>query len=544
MKMSRKFNANEDLILILKWASPILAIIVAVIATWIAVFYASQPLLELHGFRQTHTAITSYWMIQDGWRLAYETPVAGYPWSIPMEFPIYQTIVALIAWLGNFQLDSTGRLISFCFLLACAWPAFMIVRRLNLPTQVAWVFCALLWSSPIYLFWGRTFMIETAALFFTVAAIPYAIDLCSPSPSWRSVFLFMLFATLGMLQKVTTTAPLLIVVAFIILATHLRSSGLRIPPWRQIVYVILALSVPIIITMLWTNYADALKMQNQLGAELTSKNLLGWNFGTIEERFNINILKTIFWDRMLVENAAGVFGIAIILGALFWGESRVRPILLSSIILFMLPILLFTHLHWIHTYYQASAAFFLIGALAVATVFLLPEGIGRYIVVPIITIIFVASNYYFFLAGYANYLKMRLDPSQTTILKVGELIRQNTPEDSGIVVFGLDWSSEIAYYAQRKSFTVPGWSNKYETVWKEPTSFLGGKELGAIVFCTYYDKPTFRDIVERPDIKRQPRLINVAPCYIWFPSTESNILPSSSFPIISLRIVDKRPTKS
>jgi len=301
----------------------------------------------------------------------------------------------------------------------------------------------------------------------------------------------------------------------------------------------MALVVPIIITMLWTNYADALKEQNPLGAELTSKMLMGWYFGTIEQRFDINILKTIFWDRMLVENAAGVFGIAIIGGALFWGESRVRPILLTSIILFMLPILIFMNQHWVHIYYQASSAFFLIGALAVATVFLLPEGIGRYTVVPIITIIFVASNFYFFWAGYANNLKMRLDPSQTRVLKIGELIRKYTPEDSGIVVFGDDWSSEIAYYAQRKSFTVPGWAKVYDTVWKDPASFLGGKELGAIVFCTYRNKPTFKDIAERPDIKRQPKLINVAPCYIWLPNAESYVLPSSNHPIISLRIFDK-----
>ena len=169
--MPKSVKYHESLIILLEWAPAILALVVAAIAAWFAVFYAGQPLLEMHGFRQTQTALTSYWMIEDGWRLAYETPVAGYPWSIPMEFPIYQSIVALTTWLGSFNLDSTGRLVSFCFLLACAWPAFMIVRRLNLPSQVAWVFCALLWSSPIYLFWGRTFMIETAALFFTFSAI-------------------------------------------------------------------------------------------------------------------------------------------------------------------------------------------------------------------------------------------------------------------------------------------------------------------------------------------------------------------------------------
>jgi hypothetical protein len=41
--------------------------------------------------------------------LAYETPVWGYPWSIPMEFPIYQWIVALFGLIG-IPIETAGRL--------------------------------------------------------------------------------------------------------------------------------------------------------------------------------------------------------------------------------------------------------------------------------------------------------------------------------------------------------------------------------------------------------------------------------------------------
>ena len=105
------------------WGS-ILAIIAAIVATYVAVFYVKQPLLELEPFRQNWTALTTYWMIQEGWRLDYQTPILGYPWAIPLEFPIYESIVALVAWMGGFPLDPVGRIVSFCFLLACAWPAF------------------------------------------------------------------------------------------------------------------------------------------------------------------------------------------------------------------------------------------------------------------------------------------------------------------------------------------------------------------------------------------------------------------------------------
>jgi hypothetical protein len=41
------------------WA-PMLAFIVALIATYVALFQADQPLLEYEAFRQTQTALASY----------------------------------------------------------------------------------------------------------------------------------------------------------------------------------------------------------------------------------------------------------------------------------------------------------------------------------------------------------------------------------------------------------------------------------------------------------------------------------------------------
>ena len=102
-------NLNSNIFEWLKrnWAL-ILAIVVGILASSVAIQYAMQPLLEQHGFRQTQTALTSYWMMEDGWRLAYETPVGGYPWTIPFEFPIYQAIVALLSSIFNSPLEHHG----------------------------------------------------------------------------------------------------------------------------------------------------------------------------------------------------------------------------------------------------------------------------------------------------------------------------------------------------------------------------------------------------------------------------------------------------
>jgi hypothetical protein len=500
--------------------SAIIAIAMALIASWIAVKYAEQPLLEAHAFRQTQTALTSYWMIREGWQLAYQTPVAGYPWSIPFEFPLFQSLVALIAWLGNFQLDPIGRLVSFSFLIACAWPAFKITQRLNLPSETAWVFCALLWSSPIYLFWGRTFMIETAATFFAFAAIPYAIDICNPFPRWRSALLCTFWGTLGMLQKITTAAPVIMVMAIICLIFHIKTFGLKAPSWRKIACVTLAFITPVVIGFLWTNYTDLIKEKNLLGMSLTSTALTEWNFGSVQQRLDLNVLKEIFWRRALANNAAGIFGIPLLAVSLLREKGRVKMIIIACICLFVLPIFIFTNLHFIHDYYQVSCTIFLIGSLAVATAPLSHRLIGGYAITPAITLILVISNLFSFSTGYANNILMSINLSKSETLAVSDVIRRYTPENSGIVVFDKDWSSEVAYYSDRKSFTVPDWFKEYDSVFNDPAAYLGGEELGAVVYCMSGNRNSLQQFLDSPDVRLQPSFFKVDNCYIWMPKYE------------------------
>ena len=43
----------------------------------------SNPLTDLHQFRQTQTAISTYYFLQTELKPNYEVPVLGPPWSIP-----------------------------------------------------------------------------------------------------------------------------------------------------------------------------------------------------------------------------------------------------------------------------------------------------------------------------------------------------------------------------------------------------------------------------------------------------------------------------
>lgn len=368
-------------------------------------------------------------------------------------------------------------------------------------------------------------MIETAAVFFTLAAIPYSLDLRDSKPCWSSAVCFAIFATLGLLQKVTTAAPVIVILGIVLAVSHYEKSGLRMPKMRKIACTGIAFAVPILIAVCWTKYTDLVKSENVFGLTLTSSALKKWNFGTLAQRFDLSLLK-LLWHRTFINNAASFLGIMIIIDALIIGTPTVKRMLMVCLALFTLPILVFMNLHWVHDYYQVSCVVYLIGALAIA----LPTWarIGKYMIVPILTLLLAISNYYHFKIDYSSMVFLRPDVSSSSVLAVSDVIRRYTPVNSGIVIFGYDWSSEIVYYSERKGFTCPAWFNKYDLIWATPASFLGDKELGAIVFCNSDKRISLEMIMQRPDVKLNPRLFKVIDFYVWLPNAKSIVLPLSN----------------
>jgi hypothetical protein len=481
--------------------------------------YIQQPLVDVHPFRQTQTALTAYWMREEGWSLSYETPVVGFPWSIPFEFPIYQALVAALSGFFSLDLVATGRFVSFLFLVACAWPAFSVSRRLKLPESVPWVFCALLWTSPLYVYWGRTFMIETAALFFSFAAIPYAIDLVNRVGGWRSAALFVVFASAGVLQKSTTAGPILLFLLFAAVFFHIRQFGMGFSMLRRLVRPIAIIIIPLIIGLVWAHYTDIVKIKNPVGNRLTSKALMSWNFGTLAQRLNPETWKVVVWKRSLKPNAGGILGVFLLLLPWVSGQDQRRFawLVLATIVLFLLPLMIFTNLHYIHEYYQAGCVLFLIFALSVSIGGWLKAATGIMVVVPFVTLVFMFLNIMAFHSGYGIVAARSLakqDPLSVKRYKIGLYLRDHTSPDEGLVIFGGDWSSEISFHSQRKSMTVPHWFKDYHQVWENPQKYLDGLALGAIVVCPSNAGPTDAEIDERLSKENNWRLEKVDDCKI------------------------------
>jgi hypothetical protein len=507
-----------------------LALFCFAVAAYIALRYAHQLPLDMYSFRQTQTALTSYWLVQNGFGLAYETPVAGPPWSIPFEFPIYQYLVALASQFLGIALDVSGRVVSFIFLALCLVPAWSITKKLHFPSAVFYIFTALLFSSPLYLYWGRTFMIETAAVFFSVAAINYFLDILHENATLLSKLLYVLCMVCAILQKATTGLPILFLFCVIYVFQHLQNkkSIFSFIRSKQCIAGVIYFAVPLAIGIVWTLYTDHIKELNTLGAGLTSHALSKWNWGTLHQRLSADLYVEVIWKRIFQQNLASVLGVLIFLYPVFAKiKIRIKRVIFICCMMGLLPLFLFPNLHIIHSYYQAANVIFFIYAIAVLLGCMAEEGIATPKVVDkspsplwiiLITLLMVVSNYfYFFKKGSFDATKMEYTQANSHDYAVAAVIKKELPQEKYVVIFGNDWSSSIAYLSQRKSFTVPAFFKYYKEIVLHPEQFFEKDTLGAVVLCPPLESPTHEDLVHWSGA-RNWQIREVYGCYIALPA--------------------------
>lgn len=455
-----------------------------------------QPLLERFGFRQTQTALSSYYMVKSGFRFDYWTPVLGQGWSIPFEFPIYQAIVAFIVKSTGMPLAATGRVVSWLFMLACCWPLYLTLRQFSVNMATRFFCLALFVGAPEYVFWSSTFMIETAALFFALFFAYYAARILIKEANFLDFVLGAFFLAAAILQKSTTALPIALLFCVLVSIIYFRPTKLK-QNWRLLASSAVMILVAIGIGLEWTHYTDLIKAQNPIAKKLTSSSLSIWNFGSLDQRLSSQLWLDVLYDRVFRSNLFGGMGLAILgVGVVVAPDSRSRIAIIVALLAGLLPFLIFVNLHIIHDYYQVSATvFLLVGVgLAAAAIFeqLLPD---RPLLQSAAMILMVVANFVSFEIHDAGYRRLVLTASNNNFLKISDFIRSHTAEDDTIVWYGLDWSSAAAFYSERKSLTIPPWHDyeidaDFETDAIVNTSKYLDQAPAAIVVCESPNKAT------------------------------------------------------
>jgi hypothetical protein len=259
--------------------------LVLLFALWAMTRQWDKPLLDLHAFRQTQTAISTYYMAKDaGMFFNYITPVLGKPWSIPMELPIYQWIVARWHNLSGMGLDQSGKAVSIALWFACIWPIWRLLGSLDQTIIQRCIALTIIYSSPLYLYWGRAFMIESTGLFLSLGMVA-CIYTGYTRQSWKWLLGGLAFGIGAALCKVTTWAVSVGVAELVVLFAKGALPTRKDIRWIGITSAILAFQL--IPAKLWLAYGDTVKSQNPFAREIILSTLpdqKNWNYGTWKQK--------------------------------------------------------------------------------------------------------------------------------------------------------------------------------------------------------------------------------------------------------------------
>lgn len=428
----------------------------------------NNSLLDDNGFRQTQTAISTYYMVGRPPTLAYETPVLGPPWSLPFEFPLYQWLVAGLVTLLGTPLEQTGRFVSVAFFLLSLLPANALLRRLRLAREHRVMVLSLALVSPFYLFWSRTFLMESTALCFGLSYLAFAVAY-RECPGLKPALGVLVIGTLAALIKITTFATCFLGVVLILTHTAFhRKVGRRL--WVQG----LLHAVPVVLALVWTRYADGVKAQNQFGQFLTAHALHAWNFGTLEQRLNPENWAAIGRRLGLMVGHLGMVGVS--LAGLFLAGRRWLEAGLCVLLAFSGP-LIFLNLHVVHEYYPYANGIYLIAAVGIALAALMERGgVYRRGAAYLLVVLLAVSA-----LRYLQYFYPKQSLNRLQEVDVARTVRRVTRPTEVLLIVGCDWSPEIPYYSGRRALMIPDW--KTVSFRSLPTYLqrLEGTPVGALV---------------------------------------------------------------
>lgn len=445
--------------------------LVVLVALWLLTRSWSASLLDRYEFRQLQTALSTWWIAHEGWQLDYLTPLFGPPWSVPMEFPIYQVIVATLHNLTGLPLEQAGRLTGIVMLLGCLPAVYDLLALAGLRPTRRLIVLAVVITAPVYLFYARTFMIETTALCFAVwflALLRRSLE----NPRWAWTALTVLAATLAGLTKITTFLVFGVPALILVLAAWRKPAVSRS-------HTLLASLLPAIVSLgiawWWIQHGDAVKDSNPFTGFLAARELRAWNFGTLGLRFDWS-----FWLKMqevVVGYNLAEGAIAVTLLCVPFAPVRSRWIAAVAVLGFFSGPLVFANLYHIHDYYYVANSLLLLGAagLMLASAWddpRLPRGANWLALGLVLT-----CQFYAFYRGYASHHRNGASAPPA----LAAVIREAVPADGVVLIYGADWNPLLPYYFERRALMVPGERENETDVLEQVLARLPPHRIAAMV---------------------------------------------------------------
>lgn len=406
--------------------------------------------LSGHEFRQTQTALSVQAMLEDGFRIDYSTPVLGKPWAIPMEFPLYQGIVAEICKISGLPIAQVGRGVSMFFFWLTLPALVLILREAKFSLQGSYLALIPVILAPVYMVYSRAVLIESMALagsaWFLVGVLHYR-----RSSRWSALLLALIAGTVAVLVKPTTWSVFCMPWAVLFIRDGWKAWRSRRWPDGLIEQGLL-IGVPLLfIAFGWVWIADQIKALNSNANFLLSSSLNEFNYGTWEQRFSSEN-----WQSMIEHCRTNIGPIWIILlGMVTMLIHRAsRYVGLLGVIAFVTVPLIFFGLYLLHDYYFYANASMLTLAMGGGLAALWDRSRGSGWAKPASLLLLGVIVW-----GQQQSHQSKLLPEQLTVTN-GEssevLIAKNlTGPDEVVVMHSAGWSSSNAYYSDRRFLTIP-----------------------------------------------------------------------------------------
>jgi hypothetical protein len=465
-------------------AAWVLCALAAAFGAWALHIGWHHSILDLHPWRQTHTAISAYEMTRGGAFWRYLTPILGPPWPSPIEMPLYQWIVATLARSASLDLHATGRAVSVAFFAATLVSSWFALDLLDVRPRHRPIFVALALTSPLYLFWSRTFMIESAALFFAVTyllAVHRATkDQATPGHTALWLIAALAAGVPGAMVKVTTFVPWWTGAAILVVTRGWR----RTWPRPMVAGVATALIVPVLAAVAWLAFSGAVKAENPLSARLAWSTVAWQHFGPLAMRFSPRSWYMVPGSTILGRTRHTVIGSFVVFAAawlaIIWLRRRLAPALVC-IALYVLPIAIFMHLYTAHVYYSYANGLLLVTMVGCGIVALL-EGRGA---TAWLGLVLLAAA---LLAASTNYLRGYYVDQQSDDVShwpLATLLQRQLPADDVLLIYGLDLDPQFTYLAQRRA--IMSWEDRGagDPLFERSLGLLAqeGGHIGALVAC-------------------------------------------------------------
>jgi hypothetical protein len=450
----------------------------------LSVFVASDQIVGYHDFRQTQTAMGAREIARGAGWFDSKLPSYGLPWSVPLEFPIYQILVGLLVQLGA-PLIITGRLLGAAFFLAVLIPMRGIQRQMKWPDE-CFTFTAILYcSNPLLLTWSTAFLIESLCLFLGVSWLYFVIR-ATRDETRRSIAVACAFGILASITKFTIVPAFGLVGLLAILS--------RDATWRQrALRTLVMIGVPLLGGLIWAFKAEQVRAENPVTTEMwTGPVLRAWTFGPLDQRFSTSFL---FYFFEKAPNTIFALALFPILSILIYGivNTASRRLVLVNLAAYAIAPLIFANLFWVHEYYMIENFLFFVAAVGISFCFCDMRYKNYFLYI----FIFIIFFQYFSFAKKYNYYFVEV-PNSANRRPIAEAIAAQTGPDTSMIVFFDDHSPSIPFFADRYAVSLDEQHSVkvYSDLVKGPQLFLGDRPLAAVTICSQDADAEKRAIVE------------------------------------------------